>query len=265
MAHQHQLQFIKTVSEYLSDNYTDKKILEIGSYDVNGTIRPYFENSSYIGVDLTEGPGVDVVCDGDKVDYADETFDLTVSCECFEHNPHWLETFLNMHRMTKAGGIVIFTCATTGRLEHGTTRTEPTSSPGTQSIGWDYYRNLTEKDFIKSINIDNFFASYFFQTNKHSCDLYFIGTKTGSPNIFHFDKTKLKIKIIEMIEQLQLNLSSQSRYPKSLLFLSQLSLLPLRLAARLPERLFQNFAVYYSRLIGLIKTSVKLFLDKVHK
>ncbi len=52
----------------------------------------------------TEGPGVDVVSSGHALDFPDETFDVTLSCECFEHNPYWLETFRNMHRMTKAGG-----------------------------------------------------------------------------------------------------------------------------------------------------------------
>jgi len=29
------------------------------------------------------------------------SFDCTISVECFEHNPFWLETFVNMLRMTR--------------------------------------------------------------------------------------------------------------------------------------------------------------------
>lgn len=39
-------------------------------------------------------------------------YDITISCNCFEHNPYWRETFLNMHRMTKEGGLCL------SRLKH---------------------------------------------------------------------------------------------------------------------------------------------------
>ena len=61
MAHPQQLQFIKTVSSNLTESYKNISILEIGSYDVNGSIRNFFPDSNYVGVDLTEGPGVDLV------------------------------------------------------------------------------------------------------------------------------------------------------------------------------------------------------------
>ncbi len=109
MAHAQQLQFVRLVSEHLAADYSGKRVLEVGSYDVNGSIRQLFRGSSYVGVDLLAGPGVDLVCDGHRLDHADDSYDLTLSCESFEHNPQWRETFLNMHRMTKPGGIVLFT------------------------------------------------------------------------------------------------------------------------------------------------------------
>lgn len=123
--------------------------------------RIFFPDSNYVGVDLTEGPGVDLVCSGDEVSHPDNTYDICISCECFEHNPNWVSTFRNMYRMTKNGGLVIMTCATTDRAEHGTTRTEPKHSPGTQSINWDYYKNLTSDDFIENFNISEMFKSHF--------------------------------------------------------------------------------------------------------
>jgi SAM-dependent methyltransferase len=104
MAHVQQLQFVKSVTRSLTDDYSQKNIIEIGSYDVNGSVRQFFKNSSYIGVDLIAGVGVDIVCEGDKVDHPDNIYDVAISCECFEHNPNWLETFENMHRITKEGG-----------------------------------------------------------------------------------------------------------------------------------------------------------------
>jgi len=168
------------------------KVLEIGSFDVNGSIRKYFNKSNYVGIDLSSGPGVDIVCEGNKLDHPDQTYDVALSCECFEHNPYWAETFINMCRMTKDGGAVLFTCATTGRPEHGTTRTSANDSPGSQSVGWDYYKNLTENDFRKAFHFDELFESYLFLTNEQSFDLYFFGIKRGPQQIFNIDFLNLK-------------------------------------------------------------------------
>ena len=64
MAHIQQLSFIKTIAQHLTSDYSDVKILEIGSYDVNGSVRKYFLDSNYLGTDLIEGPSVDLVADG---------------------------------------------------------------------------------------------------------------------------------------------------------------------------------------------------------
>jgi SAM-dependent methyltransferase len=194
MAHPQQLQFVKSVTSLIVNNrnFKSKKVLEIGSYDVNGSVRQFFPNADYIGVDLIEGPGVDLICDGDKVPHEKNFYDITISCECFEHNPAWAETFKNMHRMTKDGGLVIFTCATTGRAEHGTTRTSPKNSPGTQALNWDYYQNLTEEDFNVKFNLNNLFKEFFFLTNQSSCDLYFLGIKGQQVPIFQIDTSELK-------------------------------------------------------------------------
>ena len=77
-----------------------------------------FSNCEYIGVDIAEGPGVDVVCKGQNLQYESAAFDVVVSCECFEHNPFWKETFTNMLRMLKPVEICLITCATLGRKEH---------------------------------------------------------------------------------------------------------------------------------------------------
>jgi SAM-dependent methyltransferase len=203
MSHPQQRQFIKSLSESLSSDFIDNKILEIGSYSVNGSIREFFKNSTYSGVDLTEGPCVDIICEGDKLDHPDDFYDIAISCECFEHNPNWAETFQNMWRMTKKGGVVIFTCATTGRAEHGTTRTSVADSPGTQLMKWDYYRNLTEIDFQEKFNLNELFSSSFFYVNDNSCDLYFYGVKNGENNIFNAETDQVKSNAIHYQIKLQ--------------------------------------------------------------
>ena len=181
MSHPQQVAYVKSIRQQYPSNFRNATVLEVGSLNINGSVRDLFKNCIYTGIDVGAGPGVDVVCDGQKYNGPDQMYDTTISCECFEHNPFWLETFFNMWRMTKPGGLVVFTCATTGRWEHGTRRSAPNLSPLTIEHGWeDYYRNLTEQDFTTPLNFSYLFDKHFFQTNQESCDLYFCGTKRSA-------------------------------------------------------------------------------------
>ena len=174
MAHKQQLDFVEALRETFPDSFKNKKVLEVGSLNINGTVRIFFDNCDYLGVDVGEGDGVDLVCKGEELDHPDNTYDTVVSTECFEHTPAWLEIFKNMTRMAKPGGLVFFTCASTGRAEHGTTRTKPEDAP---LLNWDYYRNLAEEDFVGALSLDDMFSVYKFFYNSESCDLYFFGVK----------------------------------------------------------------------------------------
>jgi SAM-dependent methyltransferase len=168
------------VNEHLLKHARPRRILEIGSYDVNGSVRELFRDwTSYIGADLIAGPGVDIVKSGHEIDLESNSLDLALSCECFEHNPYWLETFQNMIRMTKPGGLVVFTCASPYRLEHGTARSGPLRFSGTQAGGGNYYRNLRRSDFEKRLDLAHIFAIYRFYYIPTSSDLYFFGVKKG--------------------------------------------------------------------------------------
>ena len=96
-----------------------------------------------------------------------------------ENDKYWKESLLNTNRLLKPGGMMLITCASTGRPEYGTRRTDEFSSPLTaQAEGWeDYYMNITEAD-IKSVwNVEDIFAFHYFEYNAYSCDLYFYGIK----------------------------------------------------------------------------------------
>lgn len=175
MAHKEQSDYINALKQKFPYAFNGKRVLEIGSLNINGTVRNAFNSDEYVGVDVGPGPGVDVVISGHEYD-SDEPFDCCISCECFEHNPFWKETFANMIRLCKSGGLVVFTCATTGRPEHGTERTTPQDSPLTIAKGWSYYLNLTEEDF-NFINFSSLFVEHEFSINPQSCDLYFYGVK----------------------------------------------------------------------------------------
>ena len=117
MSHTAQLNFVERLSKEFPEHFNKAKVIEIGSLDINGSVRGYFADCEYIGVDVGEGKNVDLVCEGQKVDHPDGTYDTSLSCNCFEHNPHWVETFRNMHRMTKKDGLVFGECKTYGLFQ----------------------------------------------------------------------------------------------------------------------------------------------------
>ena len=87
-----------------------------------------------------------------------------------------------MPRMTRPGGLVLMSCATTGCREHRTTRSAPESSPFTVAHGWNYYRNLTEADFEDRFDLGQWFSDRAFIVSAESFDLYFVGIlKNGPP------------------------------------------------------------------------------------
>jgi SAM-dependent methyltransferase len=203
MAHPAQRRFIELVNEHIVKQARPRRILEVGSYNVLGTIRDLFPDAtSYIGADLMAGPGVDMVKSGHEIDLESNSLDLALSCECFEHNPYWFETFLNMIRMTRPGGLVVLTCASRGRLEHGTARSGAGMSLGTRSVGWQYYRNLRQSDFEKRADLADHFAIYRFYYIWGSADLYFFGIKKGG-ELPEFDLPALEREVarIRLVER----------------------------------------------------------------
>ena len=183
MAHFQQQEFVAGVRSHFPEFFERVKVLEVGSWIFYDTVRKNFQFCEYVGVDVAAGPGVDLVIPGQELALPTGSFDVVISCECFEHNPFWLETFLNMARMLRPGGLFVFTCAGTGRGEHGTSRRLPAGSLTSSDKQSDYYRNLSKQDFERRITLDNLFSHYTFIDNRYSKDLYFVGFKrTDAPD-----------------------------------------------------------------------------------
>ena len=188
MAHKEQWDFCQKVKNKFGDFFVNKKVLDIGSFDVNGNEEFLFENCDFSGLDLAPGDGVDIVCPAQDYDAPDETYDTIISCECWEHNPFYKESIVNCVRLLKSSGLFLFTCATTGRAPHGVGYLEEGCSnqyknwkslPNTYVANWDhnYYRNVTEDDIRSAIDVDDVFVDYEFQVEKNHFDLYFWGIK----------------------------------------------------------------------------------------
>lgn len=179
MAHIEQKEFCTKVKSLLPAYFDNKLVLDVGSLDINGSNRYLFDNCSYYGIDVGEGTNVDFVSKAHEFWMPDETYDVIISTECFEHDMFYDLSIENIVRMLKKDGLFIFTCATEGRPEHGTTRTSPEDAPLLASYGeWsDYYKNLTEQDIRAVIDIETIFKQFAFEVNDSSHDLYFWGVK----------------------------------------------------------------------------------------
>lgn len=194
MAHIEQRNFCEKVKEKYPDFFINKKVLDIGSLDINGSNKDLFENCDYIGIDLGEGKNVDVVSIGHMYDAPDEYFDTIISTETFEHDMFYEKTIQNIIRMLKPGGLFLFTCAAPGRPEHGTRNSiyPMIDAPFLVNMSeeWaDYYKNLTENDIQKIKGFDTYFPDGIFQLNNEAtigADLYFYGIKNGSKYLTKF-------------------------------------------------------------------------------
>lgn len=77
-----------------------KKVLDVGSYDVNGTLKPLFAN--YTGMDIEAGKNVDVISElGQPFPFDDKSFEVVVSSSCLEHDPAFWVTVKEMMRVSK--------------------------------------------------------------------------------------------------------------------------------------------------------------------
>ena len=167
-------QFVKRVRRELYWKFRLRKVLEVGSHNINGSPRKYFWFCDYTGVDISKGKGVDVVMDFAKEHKREHfgVYDVVISTEMLEHCKHWEYALQNMYMALKVGGLLLVTCASIDRLEHGTKRTTPYCSPDTT----DYYGNISKEDF-KKVLPPNLFSQYVLMNGRDKQDLYFYGLK----------------------------------------------------------------------------------------
>lgn len=95
------------------------RVLEIGSYDVNGSVRPLFAGAErYHGIDIRPGPGVDEVADAATY-RTNRRFDVVVCCETLEHAPDPAAVIQTAYDLLTPGGHLILTAAAHDRMPHG--------------------------------------------------------------------------------------------------------------------------------------------------
>lgn len=175
--------FTLFVKQILNNFFIEKRVLDVGSGDINGNNSFLFENCEYDGNDVIQANNVTIVSKTKDLPFENNTFDTIISTECFEHDPEYKESFVKIYNMLKPDGLFCFTCASTNRPEHGTRRTSPNDSYGTicnlEDMS-DYYKNLTEIDLNEALSLNNLFSVWDTYYNNRSKDLYFVGIKKGN-------------------------------------------------------------------------------------
>jgi hypothetical protein len=115
-------------------------VLDIGGQDMNGSVRDLWPGADYTAMDITDGPGVDVVADAAtwRPDWEPhQGFDVVVCCEVFEHAESWPEIVDTAYRALRPGGLFIVTTAGPGRAPHSGRRAlPPEPDPG------EHYANV---------------------------------------------------------------------------------------------------------------------------
>jgi SAM-dependent methyltransferase len=105
--------------DYLKHHY-DKleginKILEVGSYNVNGNCKDFFlqRGLNYLGIDIMQGPDVDLICDitddirniYEKLGH--DKFDLVICMNVLEHLYEPIKALNNIISLLRNGGYII--------------------------------------------------------------------------------------------------------------------------------------------------------------
>jgi len=84
-------------------------VLDVGSFNVNGSYRPLIENKGwqYTGADIRPGDNVDIMMpDPDRLPFDDESFDIVISGSTMEHVARPWRWLPELARVLKPGGLL---------------------------------------------------------------------------------------------------------------------------------------------------------------
>jgi SAM-dependent methyltransferase len=146
---------------------TGAHVLEIGSYNVNGSVRALCHGTAcYLGVDTRPGPDVDLVCTGARLP-KELSVDCAICCEVLEHTAEAPAICAEAYRVLRPGGLFYVTCATDPRAPHSING-ELTMPAG------EYYRNVPPealKEWLKD------FRAVQLEVHDDRGDLYAVARK----------------------------------------------------------------------------------------
>ena len=123
-------------------------VIEVGSRDLNGSIRCHFPAATWTGLDLHSGPSVEIVTDA--LDYAPaDLVDAVIIAEVFEHCPYWGEVLHHVAKWLKPNGRIIITCAGPSRDPHS-------AVDGGELHPDEHYANISQDELAEELHFAGF-------------------------------------------------------------------------------------------------------------
>lgn len=103
--------FVENFASKVDSNQSNRvKVLDLGSQDICGSYRTLFSDSKYeyLGVDIEQGPNVDLVLDTpyDWSCLATDSYDIIISGQALEHIEFFWITVSEMTRVLKKDGLI---------------------------------------------------------------------------------------------------------------------------------------------------------------
>ena len=133
-------EFVKRIAT--RDRITGKRVLEVGSYNVNGSLREMIRNldpAIYHGIDLFEQEDyVDEIMDASDLleKFGPASWDVVLCCEVLEHAEKWEEVIRNIKGVLAPGaclcslpGVLVSPCTVTLSTSGGSRRKISPPSP----------------------------------------------------------------------------------------------------------------------------------------
>lgn len=135
---------LRFVEQAVNDHGPFRSVIEIGSRDINGSVRSLFKCDSYAGLDLYDGPSVDWV--GNACDYQPAArVECVVCCEVLEHAPDWEDIVGSAASWLSPGGCLIITCAGPSRRPHS-------GIDGKKVRPAEHYGNIETKQLTEALS-----------------------------------------------------------------------------------------------------------------
>ena len=114
----------ESCTEFITRNLTrkdavDKRAIEIGSLNVNGTVRNIVQSlgiAEYIEIDFRKGKDIDILCNAENIveKFGKESFDIVISTSFLEHSENWKKVISNIKNVCKKRGIMLHTTVSIG-------------------------------------------------------------------------------------------------------------------------------------------------------
>lgn len=114
--HDNNKKWLDDLKKQYPDSFRDCKVLEVGSKDWNGSVRPWFDNCDYYGIDVERGDLVDEVVP--LKNFMSGTYDTIVSFSVLEHDAEWQKSLYNLLNLTKDGTVLFMCWGAEGNIKH---------------------------------------------------------------------------------------------------------------------------------------------------